>query len=116
MIDSLYNRTCQILSRIDSSIDSWNHYEYTPGIEIGCLYKEASGRKVINAAGADVIISGILTTTVEIKSTDRVLFDAYEWEVVSISPKEDLLTGEVLFYVSSLIKREVYIEKPITIS
>ncbi len=118
MVENLLNTTCKVLQRVPGSRDDWGNWQFNPSDDIDCLFIDQTGRRIKNAKGEDVIITGVFVMIDEIEETDKIIYDGYEYEIVSggIEKHQDILTGVLEFYRVNVIKRRAYGEESITVS
>lgn len=118
MVESLLNTTCKTLQRVPDSRDSWGNYQFNPSDDVDCLFIDQTGRTIKNAKGEDVVINGAFVMVEEITEVDKILYDGYEYEIVSggIEKHQDILTGELEYYRVNVIKRRAYGEESVTVS
>ncbi len=119
MIESLYNTTCQIIQRGKRAEgDSWNNYDYSLSSTIPCIFSDKAGKKVKDAKGEDVYITGVFTLSSCITEVDKILFEGYEHDIIAggISYKIDLISGKVDYYQVTVVRRRLYSENKIAVS
>ena len=92
MIGGLMHQTCRL--RRFSSRDSFGDPVTTESEVLPCMFMDRAGLVVKDKTGADVVINGFLYLNSTVQETDTIVFDGYEYEIVSggISYGDDLLT------------------------
>ncbi len=117
MIDSLLKDRCEIWSRITTGTDedwygarSADEFDLKES-DVACLFLPSKGAEVINdEAGNDITVDGRIRSVNEIKSTDRIVLNGFNYTVLDVQEKIDLMTERVLYYVAMVSRRRKHAE------
>ena len=113
MIESLEKDICEIWRRQASGkygVKSADKYDLFASDE-PCLFLPSTGEEVINdEAGNDIVVDGKLRSVNEIKSTDRIVLDDYNYDVIRVKEKINLMTETIEYYEAVLARRRKHAE------
>jgi len=106
------------MRRQSDSVDDNFDPTYTLSDEIDYLFRGKISKELREQLEESIQIDGYFIITESISSGDRILFDGYEYDIVSggIFSRMKVLTGEVEYYMVVVSRRREYNEEQITIN
>lgn len=118
MITSVLKDTCEIWRRIETgtnddwygarSADEFDLYEK----DIPCLFLPTKGTEIIkDEAGNDIVIDGKIRVENEIRSTDRIVLGDYNYTILTVKEKINVMTEAIEYYEAMVSRRRKHAEE-----
>ena len=119
MFESLYNSTCIIKRREASSKDGSKAADtYINLVESEpCIFLPKVGKTIPNdGTGRDIVLDGEFRMNTEVFVSDKITHDGYDYLIVDVQNKKDIVTGITRYYRASVTRQRVSPETPVTVT